>query len=64
MKCRWDWTAQAIIKIFFFRLLGHLKSRLARAQNYHLFGEALKKIDRVLRFENLIPITATISAAA
>lgn len=46
MKCSLDWTAQAIKKIFFFSLLAHLKSRLARGKNYHLFGGHIKKTDR------------------
>lgn len=52
MKCRWDSTAQEIRKIFFFRLLAHVKSRLARGKNYHLFS-GKKKLIGVPRFAKL-----------
>lgn len=65
MKYRWDWTAQEIKVIFFFRLLAHLKSRLARGKNYHLFGGHMKKFDRGTEiWKNLIPILAVFSTEA
>lgn len=64
MKCRWDWTAQEIKKIFFFRLLAHLKSRLARGKNYQLFGGHMEKSIVVWSSENAFPIAAMFSTAA
>lgn len=55
MKCRWDWTAQEIKKIFFFRLLAHLKSRLTRGKNYQLFDGHMEKSIGVWSPENPIP---------
>lgn len=63
MKCRWDWTAQEIKKIFF-RLLDHLKSGLVRGKNYQLFGGHVAKSIGVWSSENPIPTAALFSTAA